>query len=380
MEKKILPIVPGGKYEGKMITELIEDKWYVDNVLKKEENKKWGPIYNIIINQNISTNKDCETPEHNKLQNMFLDKDNQQKLLSIVFNGKFTKSNEYFSGLFNLVDDEDIIRCFGINIPNITNKLDDTSIIFEDKFNWDVVLYYNDNQTFEIISNLEIELFDKVKYKEQYDIEQNKDDEEYEQKFNEHYKIYRMRYYKSIIYKYIHDYSIEYEQNTDKNQYKITFNIRNIKSAVFCEIKPTLGEDYPCVLRKLKTQIELSAIYKPFLHLECRYILIIGSFTSKTTSKEQLIQIFKQSKIKIIFTDKIFESSNTLCEYTNTEQLLYENKINEKTKILTDNLLQIQEKLLQAEKKIKELEEENLSLKTQKQYKTIKTIKTKTIK
>ena len=86
-EQNQLPIVSSGKYAGKSITELMADQWYIDNVLKKEENKawfnpsnkNWGPIYNIVVNQTLSTNKDGKTPEHNRLQNMFLDKNNQSK-------------------------------------------------------------------------------------------------------------------------------------------------------------------------------------------------------------------------------------------------------------------------------------------------------------
>ena len=139
-------------------------------------------------------------------------------------------------------------------------------------------------------------------------------------------------------------------------------------------------------MRKLKTQIELTQNDKTYFEysnktnfekLNKRYILIIGSFTSTHVSKEQLITIFKQSNIKIIFTDEIFETSKSVaikCVNTNTnaEQVLFENKLIEENKFLTDNLLQTQQKLLQAEEKIKQLQEEIVSLKNQKQSKSIK--------
>ncbi len=139
---------------------------------------------------------------------------------------------------------------------------------------------------------------------------------------------------------------------------------------IFCELKPILSDDYPCVLRKLKTQIELTQNDKKFKEVSQIYILLIGNFISTQTTKEELITIFKQLNIKVIFTDEIFETSKQVeIEYINTQQLLsYENE----NKYLTDNLLQTQQKLLQAEEKIKQLEEEILSLKTQKQSKSIK--------
>ena len=164
----------------------------------------------------------------------------------------------------------------------------------------------------------------------------------------------------------------------NENQYQISILICRHNYAVFCELKPTLSDDYPVVLRKLKTQIELTQNDKTnFEKLNKRYILIIGSFTSIHVSNEQLITIFKQSNIKIIFTDEIFEISNLVAiknvnTTSNVEKVLFENKLIEENKFLTDNLLQTQQKLLQAEEKIKQLEEEIMSLKNQKQSKSIK--------
>jgi len=131
-------------------------------------------------------------------------------------------------------------------------------------------------------------------------------------------------------------------------------------------------------LRKLKTQIELTQNDKTnYDKMQQKYILIIGSFTSIDVSKEQLITIFKQSNIKVIFTDEIFETSTQVANKsvnrnTTTEQVLFENKLIEENKFITDNLLQTQQKLLQAEEKIRHLEEEIQSLKSQKQSKSIK--------
>ena len=577
-----LPIVPFGKYKGQPITTLISDTPYFEWCKQHEMLKKYPIIYNICVNQTITTSN-SKTPEHNKLQNYFLDTNNQQKLLSKLF-----KKNNLTDKVNNLFKDTNIIRCFGENIiPEFINKLDNTTIKFEDKFNWDLVLYYEDTQKFTITSNLETEIFDKNKYKEQYDIEEKqkydnnlllidklieckkklvqeckkKYDEEYEEyldknqkyendlnfyiqqksqneidiknyerklnvyeitrntiitkqkklicqelrinyddfvnwndnsycdkdtkyttqekiqlreivydklkliikefeeinkkpkfveilniptkpllpekskiysniyqlcsgpeseiyklfkkycnitnkmfifnflidrfvsdlnkekkdyedeyaknyekNFNEHYKEYRLQYYRDIIKKYINENICVYNKND--NQYKITINICNYNRAVCCELKPTLSEDYPVVLRKLKTQIELTQNDKTFFdELNKTYILIIGSFHSNHVSNEQLITIFKQSNIKVIFTNEIFETSKSLAiKYVNknSEHVLFENKLIEENKFLTDNLLQTQQKLLQAEEKIIQLEEEIVSLKSQKQSKSIK--------
>jgi hypothetical protein len=79
-----------------------------------------------------------------------------------------------------------------------------------------------------------------------------------------------------------------------------------------------LGDDYPCVLRKLKSQIKLSENYKKNHNEQSdkfggysrkKYCLIIGNFASEHTSKEQLEEIFNQSDIEIIYADDIFNSA-----------------------------------------------------------------------
>ena len=100
--------------------------------------------------------------------------------------------------------------------------------------------------------------------------------------------------------------------------------------------------------------------------------LIIKDFNSTTTTKEQLITIFNQSHINIIFIDELF---NNLPNQMITEQVeeikdmtihsIPQQETEEENKLL-------REKLLQAEEKIKQLEEEILTLKTPKQPKNIK--------
>lgn len=581
MEENLLPIVSFGKYKDKSVLDLLADEKYVEWLKQQSWFSNQKQIYNIVVHQTIPTANNSKTPEHNKLQNSFLDTSNQQKLLSKLFT-----NNDLIDGINNLLKEPDIIRCFSENIiPDFINKLDKTTIKFEDKFNWDLVMYYRDRQIISILSNSETELFDKIKYKEQYDIEENekynnnlllidkliegrikldqtginKYDEKmreyldkcekyendlniylqqkpqnekeianyekkikvyqtkrdkfiteqtkqicqelginydnfvnwnitnngysrldtdtkytieekkqlreivddklkpfikefegmnirpnlvgklniptkpplpqkydyneqiyiyekdgdifklfekckkiihmsyflysadnlnkykkeyeneyiknYENNFNKHYEIYRLQYYRDIIKKYCNKNDV-YVEKINENQYEITIDICDYNYAVCCELKPTLSDDYPVVLRKLKTQIELTQNDKTnFEKLYKKYILIIGSFKSIHVSKEQLITIFKQSNIKVIFSNEIFETSNPLtikCVNTNIENLLSENKLIEENKFLTNNLLQTQEKLLQAEEKIKQLEQEILSLKTKKQSKNIK--------
>jgi hypothetical protein len=219
------------------------------------------------------------------------------------------------------------------------------------------------------------------KYKEDY---KNKYIKDYENNFNKHYEEYRKQYYIDIIKQYCN--KNVYVTKVNENQYKIETNVCDYYYEICCELKPLLSDDYPCVLRKLKAQITLTNndIIKNttpgYRKISSIYTLIIGNFTSTNVSKEQLIEIFNQSNIKIIFTNQFFETREHAISYKKKD-ILFESKLIEENKIqvLTDSLLETQQSLLhveeknkQLEEKIKQLEEEILSLKTQKQNKSIK--------
>jgi hypothetical protein len=438
MEEALLPTVPFGKYKNKSVLELISDKQYVEWLKQQSWFPNQKQIYNIVVNQTISTTNNSKTPEHNKLQNLFLDKSNQKKLLSNLFKSRLDLIE--LDGILNLFKDADFIRCFGKNtMPVFINDVSKTTVKFEEKYNWDLIMYYEDHQIKCIISIQEIELIDKLKYKEQYDVEEKEKytnnlllmdklilsaiannidydifkkcqdiryisiditekgdnrvnrfkkykkeyedvySQNYETKFNEHYNKYRLQYYRDIVEKYCGKNRRRYIDviNTINNEYELIIDICHYEDRlVFCELKPTLSDDYPCVLRKMKAQIELTRKDGTFgADYKHRYILLIGTFTSVNVSKEQLITIFNQSNIKVMFTDELFETSSTLtsnCINTHTQHLSCENKLIEENKLLTDNLLQTQQKLLQSEERIKQLEEDIQLLKSQKQNKSIK--------
>jgi len=119
----------------------------------------------------------------------------------------------------------------------------------------------------------------------------------------------------------------------------------NCISHIHIEIKPLLGDDYPNVLRKMKQQVHLTSCDKNMdSNYKKLYILLVKDFASSTTTKEQLIQIFQQSYIKVIFLKDIIETDNTkIQEYTNDniselkEELI---KLEEENKMLKEKLRQ----------------------------------------
>jgi hypothetical protein len=312
-----LPIVPSGKYEGKSVLELMSDpstvEWY-----KQQEwfrtSKKWSPIYNIIVNQQLP-NQSQKTPAHNKLQNMFLDKCNQDSLIKQLNGNRLDMMNTKIKKLY---EDEEFIRIFGIKeVPNLKVNTDKVNVKFEDKYNWDLVLYEERYETFDIEIPSEYEDFD----------------------------------FKNVIEKYLslhEDYSMYTTSGYGGRRKIINLkggSIHYCNSIITCcELKPILGDDYPCVLRKMNTQIELTRKDKlTFGSSAVRYVLIVGTFQCESATKEQLIEIFKQSKIHVVFTDELFsqpiKKEDTLERIKQLEeQLFQEREKNKKLELEIESL------------------------------------------
>lgn len=297
------PLVPFGKYKGQPITTLLNDTKYLEWCKQQEWFKKFPIVYNICVNQTIvNQNESSKTPEHNRIQNLFLEEENVKKLLSKVFNLKLKHLH---------------IDCDP-----------EYSVKFEKQFNWDLfvdrcIYYYCSCGT---IDDCECE---------------------------------------------------EYKTFNNKHPIPEGSELGRRLGTVYCEIKPVLGDDYPCLLRKMNTQIQLtnnyitkhndqlkqsyekdwrrgycsskeSSIYDLMQEqIKPNYILLVKDFSSSTTTKEQLIQIFQQSNIKVIFLKDIMKIDNQQIQAYSS-----------------DNITELKDR-------IKQLEEENIILKERlKQYET----------
>jgi uncharacterized protein (DUF3820 family) len=259
-----LPLIPFGKYKGKPVTEIISDTEYLKWLsLQPWFKEKHPTIYNITINQTISNN-DSKTPEHNKIQNMFLEENFCISIFDYLYKDNIIND---FTILYKLISNDNINDIIMEHVNNYIKKID---VEFEAKYNWDVVLFPDIN-----FKSIILPIDRKIISSELKTIDLCKGNEEG---------------ITNCEYKY-------------KLKYKICI-----------EIKPILGDDYPCVLRKIKTQIMLMGTprivrtgYRNITNYPepCVFVLLIKEFKSETTSEEQLVKIFKQSNIKVIFLNKI---------------------------------------------------------------------------
>jgi hypothetical protein len=118
---------------------------------------------------------------------------------------------------------------------------------------------------------------------------------------------------------------------------------------IYIEIKPLLGDDYPNVLRKMNQQKNLTycdldkKFFTKFNKDKGIIILLVKDFVSSSTTKEQLIQIFNQSNIKVIFLKDIIEGDVKLID-TNIDNISelkeYIIKLEKENTILKERLKQ----------------------------------------
>ena len=75
---------------------------------------------------------------------------------------------------------------------------------------------------------------------------------------------------------------------------------------VFVELKPQLGDDYPCVLRRLKKARMNHGNFDLKNRYAAKHVLYIDSFSSASASRSDLKRIFKLAEIDVIFDDELY--------------------------------------------------------------------------
>lgn len=343
-----LPIIEFGKYKNKPITEMLKDKNYVD-WCKNQKGllDKYPVIYNIIYNQRFS-NENCPTPEHNKMQNAFLDNKMQLKLIDHIYGNNEIIYNKLKDKLNNLYNDDLYKKLYNdFKFPSDIKYKYNFDIEFEAKYNWDILLECEcvpdiDKNKIDLCNiqhkkGIECgDFYNKIFNKKLFN--ENSSYSLFEKKFKRKCTKFNTFFESNLHTKYDFDnkliiktsinnsYCLSSWRSWDSGTFKDFINQTSIRyelslklpgvgsHLLFCELKPELGDDYPCVLRKMKRQIELTKIdikkYDYYRYHDICYILIVDHYNSSTTDVNQLKQIFLQVNIKIIFLKELLPLKN----------------------------------------------------------------------
>lgn len=263
MDSSDINIITFGKYKGKSVHEMMNDHKYVHWCkLQPWFKTRYPAVYNIVVHQTLPKLDHDLTPEHNRLQNKFLEKSFQNSFLNYL-------SEPFLPDTFQ----DDICKIY---TTDVYKKYCDGEqfclnceyrVEFEGPCNWDVIIsrrVYGDCLTLTQVEE---------KYpREQTSIEINK----------------------------------EFKEKGIGNLIKVTgYNIglrTNSNCKAYVELKPSLGDDYPIVLRKMKQQLKFTEGYP---YSGQKYVLLIEQFDSFYTTREQLKIIFKQTGITVLFLNEL---------------------------------------------------------------------------
>lgn len=213
-------IIPFGKYKGKPLEAMAEDRQYLDWIQQQGWLAEKYPQINTLIINNFT--QPSETPDHNKIQGMFLDGEFCIKFSKAVYESIFK--------IGKVGKMADILNKINSDVKGISE------IIFEHK-GVDVLFT--------------ISGFDHVKTQESH--------------IDGRWK----------------------EVESNANHY-IQFVI---------EIKPSIGDDYPAVLRQIKSNILFNSYGIN--------VLIINEYCGIGISEESFIKLFCSQKIIVVFTKNI---------------------------------------------------------------------------
>jgi len=228
-----MEIIPFGKYKGKPVEVLAQDKqclewltaqsWFIE---------RYRDIHTLIVN---NFQESSETPEHNKIQALFTDKS-----FCSAFANTIIKRN---------------IRTMGSS--------------FRLKY-----------PTYKLIRKYEITNWKTREKEMQYEVEPVSIVTVLD-RINSAIKIYPCLYEEKGV-----DVIFGFEISPDPDQYEGEL------FTVFIEIKPTLSDDYPAVLRQMKTNNS--------------EMLLIGDFNAIGATFDQVTEIFRTSHKHIIIIPKKF--------------------------------------------------------------------------
>ena len=275
-------IVTFGKFKGKPLEVVLRDSNYIGWCKEKGLYEKLISCVNTtnVSITNVFTSSvsiDSPTPVHNIMQNKFLDKTFVDDFLQLFIDFLCLEpiyQSEPYKKNFN-----DIIH------PSSMYKQ-----IFETEEGWDVGLHaLQDNIT----------LFDQSGIIDLLIAQ--------EKLYPNKKKLFKSnRSWDGFLYEYM---------------------IENI----FIELKPKVGDEYPCILRKMKSQMRYTIEAKIVHPIRVKrkygnliFCLLIGEFEGESITREELKIVFEQSEIRVIFIDEInmdeFESIKQKIQYHEQEK------------------------------------------------------------
>ncbi len=240
-EDRRQPVVPFGKYKGKPVECLLQDESYAKWLVGQDWfQQKFQTMYTLVINNYHA--EPVDTPEHNQMQVKFLNESHALKLAFLASGGKlFQFDNNHFT--VNAPKFLEDLKQIGIDLPEILNG-------------------FNRLKGRKLLNFTKIE-FEKKGLDVHYDVSYGYSD------FGVSETTYRRA--ATVLNKF--------------------WNNSSCNQKIRVELKPYVGDDFPAVLRQMKTS--------------GANILVIKEYTGTGASFEEFKRFFTSQDMKIFSEQEI---------------------------------------------------------------------------
>lgn len=284
-------IVPFGKYKNQEVSKLLADRTYCEWLKAQPWLANFKDIYNVIV---VNQQEDTPTPEHNAIQIKFLEQDYLFKVENALHCRSipsYIKNNK--TRLTQMFDELDTV----LKAHNITS----TRVSLDDEMSMITEIAYKNREGALESTKIHFKIAESlIKGRVAFEPENGAD-----VLVNFSYPISMNSYMSDECKKTLHKDVVDAISHTAKVVDEIhVSNYRRFKNIMWfsIEIKPKLGDDYPCVLRQIQKQ---KAYDKKNHDGDRYYILLIGHFESSVITFEQLKKYFLTEYIVVVTEDEI---------------------------------------------------------------------------
>lgn len=240
-------IIPFGKHKGKPIEILASDKQYMDWLLGQSWFKERHiNLYNIVIN---NFREPVDTPEHNKIQIKFL-------------------KHEYHVKLAFLVNP----RLFGQNSKQINSAMLDL-LDSKEKF----------------VSDHFIDALTKPDAEREFGL------------YSRQLLKFSKPVFENVDVCFTLWYGINFFYNNSYHAGLSEFR-QEVCSTYWIEIKPTISDDFPAVLRQMKASMPVE---KSDWRRDRFFVLLVREYTGTSATKEEFVEYFNTQGYKVVFLDDL---------------------------------------------------------------------------
>lgn len=295
-------LVPFGKYQGRAVEEMMVDTSYCEWLAAQPWFKdRYANIYNLIINYG---GEPQDSPEHNELQGILLEEKFCKKLFFLVTDYNKVQNEYYKSSMDNgkswQEEEQKNFLVRDIVLSTCEQKINISDLQFENCFDVTFAYYIYNN----IIYTYETLPIPESLFRRQFRLKnQNEDGNEIKADVIfqdlENPENWIMRYgqydyhFNETRYR---NAPLAWETKTQNfsNNHYVSFGI---------ECKPTIGDDYPSILRELQNQIKTWS--RQYGQKPKHVILLYNNFSTTNMPIEKVKKIFELSGIIMVSVQEI---------------------------------------------------------------------------